>query len=120
MARTLEGLKECEGIGLVGFFRSLIHTSHSRRTQSFSGCQMGGLSSALVTHGLAGWQVMSSLLNSAVAKRLFKPESIQTVNFIDNFKVANLLVRCVVFFHLVSSMPDCVMSAYIIKTPWLL
>lgn len=81
---------------------------------------MGGLSSALVTHGLAGWQVMSSLLNSAVAKRLFKPESIQTVNFIDNFKVANLLVRCVVFFHLVSSMPDCVMSAYIIKTPWLL
>lgn len=67
---------------------------------------MGGLSSALVTHGLAGLQVMLSLLHSAVAKCLFEPESIQTVNFIDNFKVANFLVRCVVFFRLTLSMPD--------------
>lgn len=67
-----------------------------------------------------GLQVMSSLLNGAVAKCLFKPESIQTVNFIDNFKVANMLVRCVVFLRLIPSMPDCVMFTFIIKTPWLL
>lgn len=66
------------------------------------------------------WLDCRSLLNGAIAKHLFKSESIQTVNFIENFKVANLLVRCVVFFHLVPSMPDCVMFTYIIKTPWLL
>lgn len=81
---------------------------------------MGGLSSALVTHGLAGLQVMSSFLSSAVAQCLFEPESILTVNFIDNFKVANLLVRCVVFFRLIPRMPGCVMFIYTIKTPWLL
>lgn len=81
---------------------------------------MGGLSSALVSHGLAGLQVMSSLLHSAMAQCLFKPESIQTVNFIDNFKAANFFVRCVLFFHLIPSMPDCVIFTYIIKTPWLL
>lgn len=81
---------------------------------------MEGLSSALEAHVLAGFQVVSSFLNSAVAKCLFKPESIRTVDFIDNFKVADLLVRCVVFFRLIPSMPDCVMFTYIIKIPWLL
>lgn len=59
---------------------------------------MGGLSSALVTYRLAGLQVMYPFLNCATEKCLFKPESIMTVNFIDNSKVAVLLFRHVVLF----------------------
>lgn len=77
---------------------------------------MGGLSSALVTHGLDELQVMSLFLNSTTEKCLFKPESIVTVNFIDNSKVTVLLIRCVVLIPLIPAMPVCVMFTYVIKT----
>lgn len=69
-----------------------------------------------MTHGLTGLQLMSPFLNSAMEKCLFKPESIVTVNFIDNSRVAVLLVGCAVLFPLIPGMPDCVMFTYIIKT----
>lgn len=76
---------------------------------------MGGFSSALVIHGLAGLQVMSPFLNSATEKCLFKPELVVIVNFIDNSKVTVLLVRCVVLVPLIPGMPVCVMFTYVIK-----
>ena len=69
-----------------------------------------------MTHGLAGLQVMSPFLNSATEKCVFKPESVMAVNFIDNSKVAVLLVRCAVLFPLIPGMPNCVMFTYVIKT----